>query len=531
MPVCSIRRAGEPQSARRLEAQEGALLGDVLRQARVDFAMPCGGKHTCGKCAVLARGSFSPVEAQEQALLDGARREKPPAGYAWRMACLCRVAGEGEILLPGAAGRVSVAQEDERRYAYDGAASDVLGIAVDIGTTTVSLSLYQLQAGELLASVHAMNRQTAFGADVLSRIAYSDANGILLPVESIRAQLLEMTADALAQAGGKATQVARMVVSGNTTMLHYLMGLDPKGIGVSPFMPESFFGETVDADRVLPAMGEASLYLPRAISAYVGPDISSGILAVELCAPGGTRLLVDVGTNGEMALYAGGRLLCCSTAAGPAFEGANIAMGMPALPGAVDAVSFADGHITRHTLGEAAAKGICGTGLISAVCGMLEAGVLDGSGRILESGHPYVAWVVQREGQRIFRLGDCGVYLSQEDIRNIQLAKAAIAAGIDTLLHEAGIGAGAVDALCLSGGFGSYINVREAAGMGLVPEALADCAVSGGNTSLRGAVEMLFSLEMREATSNIAMRAEEVQLSTHPYFMEQYIEHMAFFEE
>lgn len=531
MPVVSIGRIGET-GKRRSEAPEGALLGDILQQAQTDFAMPCGGKHTCGKCAVLARGELSPLDAQERALIGKMDRGMPPEGYAWRMACLCRLVGDCDILLPGKDGRVAVVREDVLRYEYDGNPSDPLGMAVDIGTTTISLSLYHLPEGRPLSAIHAMNRQTAYGADVLSRIAYSDTHGITQLVEVIRTQLGEMMAEALAKATGTAPQVARVVIAGNTTMLHYLAGLDPKGIGVVPFTPESFFGEAESASRIFPDMApEATLYLPRAISAYVGPDVTAGVLAVRLCAPGENRLLVDVGTNGEMALFSGGRLLCCSTAAGPAFEGANIAMGMPALPGAVDKVSFVEGDITCHTLGGMAAKGICGTGLISAVCGMLEAGILDGGGRIQGDGHPYTGRVIQRDGQRAFKLGECGVVLTQEDIRNIQLGKAAIAAGIDTLLHEAGIEAEAVDSFCLSGGFGSYIDVPEAAGMGLVPQALVERAMPGGNTSLRGAVEMLFSLEARNTARGIAEKAEEIQLSTHPYFMEQYIEHMAFFEE
>lgn len=522
MPRLTLHCKGE---SRILEAADGELLSGVLHRERLHIPMPCGGRHTCGKCAVRVRGAFSEVEAEEARLLSALGKE---GTGAWRMACICRVAGDGEVWLQGDAGDVSVAPEMENVWVAS-SASEGLGIAVDIGTTTVSLQLYALESGELLAASHALNKQTAYGADVLSRIAYTNEHGIAPLVECIRGQLAAQAQEALGQAGEQAGRVKRLVITGNTTMLHYLMALAPRGIGVTPFTPQSLFGEEVAADVVFGELfPDAALYLPPSISAYVGADVSCGILVSGLCDGGGSRLLVDVGTNGEMAVYDGKTLRCCSTAAGPAFEGANISQGMPALPGAVDKVFFDGGRITCRTLGDAPAKGICGTGLISAISGMLEAGVLDETGLIQDEGHEYGGCVQEQAGHSQLRLGDSGVAVTQQDIRNIQLAKAAIAAGIDTLLHDAGVAASEVEMFCLSGGFGSYMDAQEAGAIGLIPLELVQSAVGGGNTALRGAVRLLFDVKARGRLEGMAVSAQELGLATHPYFMEQYIERMMF---
>ncbi len=494
-------------------------LDAAIRAAGLDFPMPCGGNHTCGKCAVQARGDLSAVTGAERELLSKANLGEPARGYEWRMACLCKAMGDAELIVSGRATDVQVAGFGGATG--DSKASGDCGLAVDIGTTTVSAALYDLSSGSLLADAHELSAQARFGADVLSRIEYGNAHGTEELTEAIRGQLSRMAHSVCERVSS--IELNRLAITGNTTMLHYLTGLDPRGIGISPFVPESLFGGAFD-------VGGRAAYLPRCISAYVGADISCGLLQVGMCDRDGPELLVDVGTNGEMAIRARGSTLCCATAAGPAFEGAEIEMGMAAVSGAVSKVRELDGRIEVDTIHGMEPVGICGTGLISAVDLMIRTGALSASGRIEAEGR-FAHLVVDRGGQPCFLLGDSGVYLTQRDIRAIQLAKAAIRAGIETLLHEAGIGAEDLRALHISGGFGSYIDPAEAAGIGLIPEAALPVVRAAGNTALAGVARVLLEECAGERVARIAEEAVEVPLSTNAFFMEQYVEQMGFFEE
>ncbi|MDR1581393.1 MAG: ASKHA domain-containing protein [Synergistaceae bacterium] len=509
-----------------IEARVGETIAGSLKNAGVFLPMPCGGRGRCGKCAVLVKGDFPSPEREEAELL---KRNAPEReGYASRIACLCPAA-EGEVLIPSGGGRVSVAGVLDERLVYD-SSDDGYGIAIDIGTTTISALLYSFGNGEAVSSAHEMNRQAVYGADVLSRIDCANREGVGELSRCLVSQLNVMLSMLISDAGIDAGRVNRIVAAGNTTMLHFLTGLDPKGIGVAPFVPMSLFGDERAAGELFPGFGGAELYLPPSVSAYVGADITCGILAAGIAEKHGASLLIDVGTNGEMALCSGSRITCCSTAAGPAFEGATISMGMPAVSGAVCGVSNDGGVISCRTIDGARPSGICGSGMISAVRLMLETGVLDGSGRILERPHDFERFVVRHDGELSFVLGESGVSLTQRDIRNIQLAKASIAAGALVLLKNVGITPDAVEMLYLSGGFGSTIDPTEASGIGLIPLELAGRTVASGNTSLSGAAKMLFSCAARRRAAEIASAATEISLSSSAEFMEEYVEQMPFYE-
>ncbi|MCL2653683.1 MAG: ASKHA domain-containing protein, partial [Propionibacteriaceae bacterium] len=299
----------------------------------------------------------------------------------------------------------------------------------------------------------------------------------------------------------------------NTTMLHLLTGLEVTSLGVSPFTPVTLFGETRPAASVLDGLPNAELYLPPGISTYVGPDITCGLVATGLGSAGRPELLVDLGTNGEMAFSANGRLWCCATAAGPAFEGAEISSGMPALPGAIEDV-FVDGDdVGFSTIEHKRPKGVCGTGLIAAVNAWLDLDLVDSSGAM---------------SAESLRIGSSEISLTRADVRMLQLAKAAVAAGIDTLLSEAGLTPSDVATLNLAGGFGSYLQAGPAIGIGLLPAATADCVTPAGNSALSGAVLLTLSTAARRAAQQRADEAIEVSLATHPVFMDRYIEDMTF---
>jgi uncharacterized 2Fe-2S/4Fe-4S cluster protein (DUF4445 family) len=490
------------------------LLADALDAAGHHLPMPCRGRHSCGKCSVYLAGDTAPPDEQEAALL--ARYPQPALpGFEQRMACLARLGGEVSIVA-SSIGQVVVADVGQVLTEYDGTSPDSCGLAVDIGTTTITVLAFRLGDQTYLGDLSQLNHQVAHGADVLSRIEAANQRGVGPLHDLVVEQVGTMVAQVLTQAQLAPDQVTRVTVTGNTTMLHLLRGLAVRSLGVSPFTPLTRFGDTVPAADLFPTLVNAELYLPPAISAYVGPDIVCGLVATGLGAHGRVGLLVDVGTNGEMALAVGQQLWCCSTAAGPAFEGAEISCGMPALPGAIDEVwadPAAPGGLRCTTIGHQRAKGLCGTGLIGAVNAGLDLGLIDSTGAM--TGGPLA-------------IGDSTVQLTQADVRQLQLAKAAIAAGLDTLLHQAGLTAEQVDSLQLAGGFGSYLQPGPAAGIGLIPAALAGRASPGGNTALTGAILLTVSSAARRTAEQRARVAQEVGLATHPVFLERYIDQMAF---
>ena len=509
-----------------LDARHDETIADAARRAGMFMPMPCGGRGRCGKCAVMTKGGFpAPLESEARLL------ERAPVwkDYATRIACMC-AASDGEVVIPSGGSRISVADFAKNPQLYDGGEKNSFGVAADIGTTTVSTLLYSFQDGKIVSAAHEMNRQANFGADVLSRIDHSNRRGVGELTRSITSQLNGMIHGMIADAGVSARDVTRIVAAGNTTMLHFLTGLDPSGIGVAPFTPASKFGVTTPAQEILPGFERASLYIPPSISAYVGADITCGILSTGMADGESARMLIDIGTNGEMALRGGGRLLCCSTAAGPAFEGASISMGMPAVSGAISRVDAGD-NVVCSTIDNAPPAGICGSGMISAIDMMLNEGALDGGGRILESGHKFERLVSQagQAGKEVaFFLGDSAVCLTQRDIRNIQLAKASIAAGMSVLINALGISVDELETLFLSGGFGSAVDPAGAAGIGLIPSGVINRTIASGNTALSGASLLLFSISLREKAESIASMAEEIPLSSNAEFMEEYVERMTF---
>lgn len=497
----------------------GTLLSKALQDAGYALAMPCGGKHTCGKCRVKALGALSPPGEAETRLLDC-------GDEGIRLACFARIEGDAEVTLDDAFEDTRILTEGGMPDAvYDPFPSGAYGIAVDIGTTTVVVYLYDLSRRHPLDARGEMNRQGAFGGDVIARIDYSNHHSPATLPKVIVDQLTDLIMESLDQAEITPSQVARMVITGNTTMLHFLTGKNPRGIAAAPFTAESYFGYEMRAAALFPFFpAETALYLPACAGSYVGADITCAMIATSLTARK-NALLVDIGTNGEMALMSGGGLLCCAAAAGPAFEGAQIEMGMTAMPGAIYKAACPDGRVSWKTIGNEAPKGLCGTGIISAASVMKDLGILDETGAILEEGSPYV---VKQNGQPAFLIGDSGVILTQKDIRNIQLAKSAIAAGIDTLLHEAGLAAEDVSALYICGGFGSFIDRQEAANIGLIPPELAGRAHTAGNAAGSGAAAILMSSALRRDSERIAREAREISLSENAWFMERYIDRMMF---
>lgn len=488
-----------PETVFSVSISPGTLLSAVLQAHVPAFALPCAGNHTCGKCRVQVTGAVAPADAQEAALLSEADRA---AGV--RLACSCRVLGDAEVTLTTQAGARILSWN--RLPVFDRTETGC-GIAADIGTTTVAVQLIDRPSGRVLAEQLAENRQRGYGADVISRIEACKTAGLATLSDLIADQLEEMAAACMAEAG--VTAVEEAVVTGNSTMLYLYEGIDPAALAVVPFTMSTFFGGP--SRRTLAG---APVYLPRAIGAYVGADIVCAILAADLTRAPGVQLLADIGTNGEMALFRDGQLLCCATAAGPAFEGAGLSCGMPAARGAIRSVGLDDaGGMTWRTVGGAPAIGVCGSGILDALAVLLETEQLDESGYLEDDPCP---------------IGDSGVSLLQKDVRQIQLAKSAVCAGLLTLLEETGLPAASVSRFCIAGGFGSSMNPASASKIGLFPAALEEKAVFIGNAALGGAAMLLMNRALRTQSEAMARAASELSLSASPVFMDAYIDCMSF---
>lgn len=484
---------------RTVAIEPGMPLSDILHREDPSFAMPCAGNHTCGKCRVQVEGAVTPMDESERRLLSG---EDQANGI--RLACFCRVCGDVSVRLNDAGASKIIAWNKTAAFEHT---ETGFGIAVDIGTTTVAMQLFERASGRVLAERLAENRQRGYGADVISRIEACKTSGLDTLSDLIADQLEEMAAACLAEAG--LDTIDEAVVTGNSTMLHLYEGLDPASLAVVPFDVQSYFG--CMSRRTLAG---APVYLPRCIGAYVGADIICAILASGMVHKGGVELLADIGTNGEMALLHNGKLLCCSTAAGPAFEGAGLSQGMPAAPGAIRAVQQTDGAITYKTVQDKPAIGVCGSGILDALRVMLETKIIDDSGYLDED----------------YEIDGSGVTIIQKDVRQIQLAKSAICAGVITLLEEEGIDAADVAQFCIAGGFGSSMDYTSACAIGLFPAALRDKTEFIGNGALGGAAMLLMNRSLREYSESLAENATELSLSASAAFMDYYVDCMSFME-
>lgn len=490
----TILSAGRRQE---VDAPDGASIAEILRGAAPGFNMPCAGNHTCGKCRVRAEGQAEPITEQEARLLSGQEREQ-----GVRLACFLKAAGDLQITVEEEAGGqvLSWAKIPPVELTEPG-----LGFAVDIGTTTVAMRLYDRRTGEALAEELKENRQRSYGADVISRISACAETGVAALSQLISAQLEEMARACLFKAGAERAEEA--VVTGNSTMLHLYEGLDPASLAVSPFAVKSYFG-TFSRHTLL----GAPVYLPRLIGAYVGADIVCAILASGMTRQRGACLLADIGTNGEMALWQDGRLTCCATAAGPAFEGAGLSCGMPAKKGAVRAAAVKGEKPVFEVIGGGRPQGVCGSGILDALRVLLELETLEDTGFMEED----------------YEIEGSGVYITKQDVRQIQLAKSAVCAGLYTLMEEAGAPAEAIGKFFIAGGFGSSMDTESAAAIGLIPQALGVRAEFIGNGALGGASMLLFNKRLRRQAEALAENARELALSASPVFMERYIDCMSF---
>ena len=479
---------------KQIEVPAGTLLHDALSLAGEEIFRPCGGRGVCGKCAVRASGVLSPKTPSEEHLSDG-----------MRLACTTKILGDAVIAL-GEQAAMAIETSHSFRISRLSPMGQGFGAAVDIGTTTVILHLFDLSDGRCVGEAAQANPQGVIAADVMGRIGAFPAEG-----ERMRVLITDCVSSLLSECCEKAavpsSSVSVFVLTGNTTMLYLLTGRDPACLGRAPFRADTLF------DTETEFLGRRA-YLPPCMDAFVGADITCAVLASGMCEKDETSLLCDLGTNGEIALWKNGTLSVTSTAAGPAFEGAGISSGCRSIPGAVDRVTPENGILSAHTIGELPPVGVCGSGLIDAIAAGLELELID------ETGAADDDLLLCAKGGNVSLIG--------RDIRAVQLAKAAVAAGIRALLHASGTDFSEIGTLYLAGGFGSHLPIISSVRIGLLPAELADKVTVLGNAALAGTEELLLDSSLLTRAREIASHSRSVPLGGDPYFNEEYIEQMFF---
>jgi uncharacterized 2Fe-2S/4Fe-4S cluster protein (DUF4445 family) len=419
------------------------------------------------------------------------------------------------------------------------------GIAYDLGTTTVVATLLDLSTGTPLAVASMLSKQQPFGADVITRISavMMDPAALATLARLAHESLAELTAEVCAEAGIDPADVCEVAIAGNATMTHLALGIDPEPLGVAPFiMSARLLPEIRAADLDLPVHPQARAFCFPAFGAYVGGDITSGLLASGMDRDSRIRLFIDIGTNCEIVLGNRDWLLATAAPAGPAFEGAAIRCGMRAADGAIEVVTMTPDAVTLQVIGDAEPAGLCGSGLVDAVASLIAVGLLDHSGRFVPEEEaaviaPGLAPRLTKAGaERVFVLDwrgepgdlDSSIYLSQRDVRELQFAKAAIATGWNILLEEAGLGPGDVQQVLLAGSFGSYLSPANAIKIGLVPRLPALRVVSAGNVAGEGAKMALLSVRERAAALALLQEVRYVELSDRADFNDAFVEQLSF---
>ena len=416
------------------------------------------------------------------------------------------------------------------------------GLAIDVGTTSVVTTLIELESGEQLASVSSLNPQAVFGGDLMSRIAFAQFNPTNLRKLQTRivGLLNQHVAEVCRTSGVLPKWIYKAVVVGNTCMHHLLLGIDPSHVGLAPYAPVMRHAAVLPARELpLKIAPEARVCLLPLVAGFVGADAVAVALATRLADSPALRVAVDIGTNGEVLLGSRERLLACSAPAGPALEGAQIRHGMRGAQGAIDKVTI-DHDVHIHTIGETPALGICGSGLIDLLAGLLDAGVIDWTGLIQVEARDSLppalrGRVAMRGEERVFvvlRPGEAGaraeIVLTQDDVRQVQLAKGAIASGIAMLLHVSGVALDRIEELMLAGGFGNYLSIPSAIRIGLIPALPVSRVRYVGNAASLGAQLCLLSEAERARAETIAGRIEHVSLAAHPDFEQIFVDAMNF---
>jgi uncharacterized 2Fe-2S/4Fe-4S cluster protein (DUF4445 family) len=480
-----------------VDVPRGALLVSSLSDHGIEF--PCGGTGLCGGCSVRVLAGSLPVT-------DADRTAFPAEQLAggWRLACQARA--QEPLVLECGQWHMDVLTDNA---GMAGAGKHGLGIAIDLGTTTIAVQMVDLASGDVLGVETELNPQASFGSDVMNRIRAALHGDDLTTV--VRAALGNIIARL---AKGREAEIAEVVLVGNTVMHHLFSGRDVEPLSHAPFVSPNLGVQSFKPSELgwaLPA--SCTIRFAHCLGGFVGSDILAGIIATGIAHSDDLVALVDLGTNGEIAIGNRNGIVCASTAAGPAFEAGSIRMGMRAATGAISYVLLAGGEMKATVIGDVEPRGICGSGLVDAVAAGLRSGAILASGRVAN-------------GTKLFPVAE-PVVLYQADIRELQLAKAAIASGFKLLLKRLGASASDLKSIHLAGAFGNYVQIESAIRIGLIglgsiaaPRQLVHAA---GNTALRGAKMLLLAAE-EPALPTI----EHVSLAADPGFQDEFANCMSF---
>lgn len=553
-------------------AKSGTKLTEVIQSEGVPFSFLCNGNGSCGKCKLKIKGSVNAPTAVEKTHL-----QADELNATIRLACQIVIFGDviveipqqdqGVVLTAGQPDQVEldplwqqftlktpISWEEiqqaigtpckpelrilrelaeyppDHRIRLDiikdqiiswGSSNQVqerFGIAIDIGTTTLAVYLVNLSNGNVVATASEYNHQVAFGADLISRIEYASS---VIAIERLQ-QTLTQQIDRLIKQVTDLNQVASEQVIqvhcvGNTCMLHLLLGINPIGLGKAPYKPVFISLLTVTPKQLaISAMNpNGYIYILPGIGGQVGSDISVGVLLCQL-RPTKNELFIDIGTNGELVLAGNGHLFACSTAAGPAFEGAQLSCGMFALPGAITDLSLNGSDLTLTTIGNQSPLGICGSGFVRIMSELLRGGIISSSGSFSENVDPNLSYPLKQ----YYLTKDKTIYVTQKDIRNFQLAKAAIRTGIELLLRKNGLAVGDVKTIYIGGAFGNFLRAADLIHLGLIPKIALDKIKFIGNSAGMGAVQTLISQRRFEELIGLSKEVCSVNLAEEPSFME-----------
>ena len=471
-----------------LEAEAGQRLLDVLRNAGVMVDAPCGGKGSCGKCKVLVDGSE---------------------------VLSCRYMIQKDITVEVPEQKKTTVLTEGLSLTVQPDSSDRYCLAFDLGTTTVVAFLMDGFTGEILSRASCVNPQSQYGADVISRIQHAMDGEAESLSRCVRDALAELTRQAAKDAGIDPEEITAVSLVGNTAMHHLLLGIDPKPLTVPPYMPFVSHAMEVKAD-FLPVAANTMIRILPNIAGFVGADTVGCLVATEFDKLEEMTLMIDIGTNGEMVLGNKDGFLACSTAAGPAFEGAKISCGMRAADGAIDHVWIENGEVKVSVIGNVTPVGICGSALLDAIAVFLKLEMIAESGRVLTE-------------DKLLHLAPT-VALTQNDVNELQFAKGAIAAGIEMMAADLGIEIEEIQAVYLAGAFGNYMNPESACYIGLIPYELRERIKPCGNAAGKGSQMAAVSLEAYKYASMLAEQSDFLDLAAQEDFQDTYVEHL-YFEE
>ena len=529
MLICCFFKVKEKMIIDRSKQQKNLL--EMLQEKNEYISAPCNGNGICGKCIVRYKSGATEPTKQDREFLSEKQLEQ---GY--RLACQSYPTEEYKVEIPELEETIEVLSQWENqrteeilKNTAEGTAEKtenaLYGICIDIGTTTLAALLVNLETEADCQTAVSVNHQRAYGSDVLSRISASNGGKKWEIQRCIRQDLQKLIRELLQKEKITEQQIQRIVIAGNTTMCHLLRGFSCETLGVAPFLPVDLsWMEGSAADFLGMKELDTKVVILPGISAFVGADIMSGIAKMNMHRSEGYHLLLDIGTNGEMVLGNCRHMYVTSTSAGPAFEGGNISCGMAGIPGVISHVFMEEtGKAGFQVIGETdgenkkqQAIGICGTGMIDLVYELREHQMIDEHGTYSDL---YFDTGYELAGK---------VKFTQNDIREIQMAKAAIRAGVDILVKKAGIAFDEVDDCYLAGGFGTKIDITKAAGIGLIPKELEVKTIPVGNTVLAGTKEVLLGRISKDELEKIQTMADVINLAEENDFEELYLSYMDF---